>query len=60
MKKRCGVVIILQLGPLEDKVREVLEDQATRSGQVLKLSEKDTKERYPKLVVASLGAQRKD
>ena len=42
---------------LEDKVREVLE--ATR-GQVLKLSENEAKERYPKLVVASLGALRKD
>ena len=47
------------LGPLEDKVREVLEDQATR-GHVLKLSENEAKERYPNLVVASLGAQRKD
>ena len=44
---------------MEDKVREVHEDQATR-GQVLKLSEKEAKERYPTLVVASLGAQRKD
>ena len=46
-------------GPLEDKVREVLEDQATRS-QVLKLSEEEAKKRCPNIVVASLGAQRKD
>ena len=47
------------LGPLVDKVREVLDDQATR-GQVVKLSEKEAKKRYPSLVVASLGAQRQD
>ena len=47
------------LEPLSDKVREVLEDHANR-GRVLKLSEDEARKRYPNLVVASLGAQRKD
>ena len=47
------------LGPLKDKVREVLEDKANRR-QVLELSEEEAKKRYPNLVVASLGAQRKN
>ena len=42
---------------LADKVTEVLDDQAER-GQVLKLSE--ARSLYPNLVVASLGANRKD
>ena len=42
-----------------DKVDAVLEDQAAR-GQVLKYSEEEARACYPDLVVASLGAQRKD
>ena len=42
-----------------DQVLEVMEDQAKR-GQVLKLSEAEAKARFPNLVVASLGAQRKE
>ena len=44
---------------LSEKVVEVLRDQAAR-GQVLILSEQEAKEKYPGLVIASLGAQRKD
>ena len=47
------------LPPMEDKVIAVLEDQATR-GQVLKLSETEARHKFPGLVVASLGAQRKE
>ena len=42
-----------------DKVLAVLEDQATR-GQVIEMTEHETHQRHPDLVVASLGAQRKD
>ena len=42
-----------------DQVLEVMEDQAKR-GQVLKLSEDEARARFPNLVVASLGAQRKE
>ena len=42
-----------------DKVEAVLEDEAAR-GQVPKYSEEEARVRYPDLVVASLGAQRKD
>ena len=44
---------------LTDKVLAVMEDQAER-GQVLKFTEREARERYPNLVVASLGAIRKD
>ena len=44
---------------LSDKVVDVLEDQARR-GQVLKFTEPETRARFPNLVVASLGANRKD
>ena len=43
----------------EKQVIQVLEDQADR-GQVLKLSEGEARARYPGLVGASLGAQRKE
>ena len=42
-----------------DQVLEVMEDQAKRR-QVLKLSETEAKKRFPNLVVASLGAQKKE
>ena len=42
-----------------DKVEAVLEDQAGR-GQVLKLTDAEARAPFPDLVVASLGAQRKD
>ena len=42
-----------------DKVEAVLEDQAARE-QVLKYSEKEARFCHPDIVVASLGAQRKD
>ena len=44
---------------LSAEVTEVLEDQARR-GQVLKLSECDARREYPDLVVASLGANKKE
>ena len=44
---------------LEQQVLDVMHDQATR-GQVLVLSETEAKLRYPDLVTASLGAQRKE
>ena len=44
---------------LSAEVTEVLEDQAER-GQVLKLSESDARREYPDLVVASLGANKKE
>ena len=47
------------LEPLENEVLAVLEDQFSR-GQVLKFTEQEAKAKYPKLVVASLGAQKKD
>ena len=47
------------LDELSDKVIEVLDDQSKR-GQILKLSEAEAKRQYPNLVVASLGANRKD
>ena len=46
------------LAPLEDKVLEVLHDQASR-GQILVLPEAEARKQYPSLV-ASLGANRKD
>ena len=53
-KRNCS-----SLTEWSDKVLSVLEDQAS-SGQVLKLTETDARTRFPNLVVASLGAQRKD
>ena len=47
------------LDAFSDKVSSVLEDQTTR-GQVIKMTEQEARQRYPDLVVASLGAQRKD
>ena len=47
------------LDELSDKVIDVLEDQSKR-GQILKLSEAEAKRQYPNLVVASLGANKKD
>ena len=44
---------------LSAEVTEVLEDQARR-GQVVKLSESDARREYPDLVVASLGANKKE
>ena len=47
------------LEDLSDKVTEVMENQ-TRRGQIIKLTEADAKSQYLNLVVASLGANRKD
>ena len=47
------------LAPLEEQVLEVLHEQASR-GQIIVLPEKEAKERYPALVIASLGANRKE
>ena len=44
---------------LTDKVEEVMEDQALR-GQVIKLSESEARRQFSDIVVASLGAQRKE
>ena len=45
--------------PLEKQVVEVLEDHCAR-GQVRKYSEREAREKFPGLVVAALGAARKD
>ena len=42
-----------------DKVKAVLEDEVGR-GQLLRLTEAEARARFPDMVVASLGAQRKD
>ena len=47
------------LREFESQVLEVLHDQAAR-GQIIILSELEAKKRYPHLVIASLGAQRKE
>ena len=47
------------LGPLLEEVEKVMEDQHAR-GQVLKLTEDDARTQFPGLVIASLGAQRKE
>ena len=47
------------VGELTKQVLEVMDDQARR-GQLIKLSEAEAKARFPNLVVASLGANRKD
>ena len=44
---------------LAEKVEDVLEDQV-RHGQVLKHTEEETKRVYPSLVIASLGANKKE
>ena len=47
------------LQAFEQQVLEVMYDQASR-GQIIVLNEKEAKDRYPNLVIASLGAQRKE
>ena len=47
------------LAELSDQVKDVLDDQSRR-GQVLKLSEQEARRQYPDLVVAALGANRKN
>ena len=47
------------LQAFEELVLEVMYDQASRR-QILVLSENNAKDRYPDLVIASLGAQRKE
>ena len=47
------------LAALSDKVKDVLDDQSRR-GQVLKLIEHEARRQHPDLVVAALGADRKD
>ena len=47
------------LGALSDKVKDVLDDQSRR-GQVLKLIEHEARRQHPDLVMAALGADRKD
>ena len=42
-----------------ERVKKMLEDQTSR-GQLIKLHEDEAKARYPNLVIASLGANRKD
>ena len=44
---------------VSSEVTDVLEDHASR-GQVLKLTEQEARSRYPGLVVASLGANKKE
>ena len=45
--------------PLSKEVMDVLTDQ-TRRGQLIPLSEEEAKIKFPRLVIASLGANRKD
>ena len=47
------------LAAYEDRVLEVMRDQASR-GQPLVLTESEARKEYPDLVIASLGAQRKE
>ena len=47
------------LQAFEEQVLEVMYDQASR-GQIIVLTEKDARDRCPHLVIASLGAQRKE
>ena len=47
------------LQAFEQQVPEVMYDQASR-GQIIVLNEKEAKYRYPNVVIASLGAQRKE
>ena len=47
------------LAPLEEKVPDVLHDQAS-TGQITELSELEAKKQNPSLVIASLSANRKD
>ena len=47
------------LAALSDKVKDVLDDQSER-GQVLKLIEREARIQYPDLVVAALGANKKE
>ena len=47
------------LRPLRKEVMDVLDDQARRS-QLIRLPEVEAKARFPRLVIASLGANRKD
>ena len=47
------------LAALANKVKDVLDDQSRR-GQVLKLPELEARKQFPDLVVAALGANRKD
>ena len=47
------------LADYEDQVLEVMRDQASR-GQLLVLTESEARRQYPDLVIASLGAQRKE
>ena len=54
-----GRRICSTLADLSEQVAAVLEDQAER-GQMLKLSEQEARKKYPHLVIASLGANRKD
>ena len=56
---RCWRQNYSTLRHFENQVVQVLEDQATR-GQVLKFGEQEARERFPGLVIASLGAQRKE
>ena len=49
----------MTLAPLKEQVLEVLHDQASR-GQVIVLPELEAKKQCPSLVVASLGANRKE
>ena len=47
------------LQAFEQQVLQVMYDQASR-GQIIVLNEKEAKDKYPNLVIASLGAQRKE
>ena len=58
-EKLFGGTNYASLDAFSDKVLAVLKDQATR-GQVFKKTEQEARQRCPDLVVASLGAQRKD
>ena len=46
------------LREFETQVLDVMHDQASR-GQIIVMTESEARSRYPDLVVASLGAQRK-
>ena len=53
-----GVPIMRLFESFETQVLDVMHDQASR-GQIIVMTESEARSRYPGLVVASLGGQRK-
>ena len=58
-ERRLGGGTTQTVRPLEKEVHDVLDDQ-TRRGMFTRLPEDEARAKYPHLVIASLGANRKD